>query len=696
MAVVSPHDFERLGAVEDFTAKNAFISLNNTASHRTAYARVHASEEVEAGTIALQGYIAKNCGVEAGQIIDVEVWDVSTQATIAQKIELREVGPPAIAFEQEKLQICQRLIHSGLPVAAGHTFSLPIRDKEPIFEVVAVAPAGSLVVCSPETEIILIDANIIDTPEQSGDITFNDIGGLQEPLRRIKETALLPARHPEVFVRLGVRPPKGILLYGPPGSGKTLLARAVAKSFGASFFHINGPEVLSKYYGETERRLRDIFASAANAAPSVIFIDELDAIAPSRERVSGDLEVRIVSQLLTMMDGLNQRGQVIVIGATNRLSAIDPALRRPGRFDREIEIPPPDTSGREAILRIHTRSMQLASDVCLERLARLTIGFVGADLASLCQEAALAVIRRVFSFGANGEIIQRGESLSVTEQDFQEALRMVQPSAFRELDQPEVSVTWDDIVGLESVKESLIELIEWPLVQRERMQRFGIASGQNLLLTGPPMSAKTSLVIALAKRLNISLIYIRADDLLSQWIGDAEQIIRRAFRKARLTSPSIVLIDSFEQILAFAEGGNHLLQRILGRIQYELAQIGQASNVFVVVAARSTQDHIAALQNNPAFTHVIEIEAPEVEDIRAAIKLKIGHLLATDIALDGVAERHRGLAIGQVIQFCEEAGRSALRENPDATLIESRHVDSAWNRATKILSYPMKAVSRKE
>jgi transitional endoplasmic reticulum ATPase len=676
LAVISPKDAETLGVSGRTGTGWVFVEITNATHNGTAYARLDVSEEIVPGTIGLQSYIAHNCSSKYGDVVEVTEWNAETKAQTAEAIVVKELPPQRLVYADEFDQVHERLIGSRLPVLRGHQFaSVAIRNVEPTFEVVATSPDGLPVQCGAQTAFKLVDTELINSEATLSSVAFQDIGGLEEAIRKVVEMVLLPAEHPEVFEQLGIRPPKGILLYGPPGIGKTLLARAIANAIKARFFFINGPEILAKFYGESERRLRDLFAEATKAAPSVVFLDELDALAPARERVSGDLEVRIVSQLLTLMDGLSDRGQVVVLAATNRVGAIDPALRRPGRFDREIEIRPPTPDERQAILRVHTRKMPLASDIDLMEIANRTVGYVGADLAALCQEAALAAMRRTFYF-RNEHWSSTGEQqLLVKREDFEEGFRQVQPSAFRELDRPEGMAGWEELIGLDTVKEALSEMIEWRLYHSERLQHFAITSVQSCLLLGAARTGKTSLVTALTQQLNISLVYVRSNAFIHQEGRDVERILHQAFRKARQTSPSLLVIDNFEQVFSRMDTDRDLLYHILSQLQYELGEVQHSAQTFLIVVARTDrQDVTALLERNQVFSTIVHIPKPSTGDIEQAIRNKISHVLEPGVSVEEIARALVGATVGEVLQVCEEAGRMALRECFDAQFISGTQI----------------------
>lgn len=674
LAVLCATDAARLGVPADPGAGPLHVRIVNPRTGARGFARLHVSAQAQPSRLAAQGYVLRNAGLTDGQDADVALWDPRTQAAAARSMTLdaldmvlAETDGPALARSAR-----QRLADSGLSVEAGHRFSLPLAGREVTFEVVSAAPADGPVRCTDDTDLTIVDHTVAEPIGSTArpvreTVVLEGIGGLEEPIRRIAELIVWPAEHPELFARLGITTARGIILHGPPGNGKTLLARAVARRLGAHFFAINGPEILSKYYGESEQRLRRVFEDAAREQPSVVFLDELDSIAPSRDSVSGDLEVRLVSQLLTLMDGLTGRGRVVVIAATNRPAAIDPALRRPGRFDHEVEIGPPDRDARHAILEVHTRTIPLAGGVDLPAIADLTVGYVGADLASLCQEAAMAAARRTLAHPA-ADVAE----VEVGPGDFLEGFRHVQPSAFREQRRPVPGPDWDDLVGAHEAKRALTELIDWPMSRRDRLAELGIAYGGGILLTGPPLSGKTTIVTALARRLAAALIYLPSADLISPWAGDTERLIRQAFVKARQSAPSLVFLDDFQQLQV---AGADLARRVLAQVDHELTQLSMVSAAFVVVAGR---DRAAAA--DPLFSHVVEMDPPTEADVRAVLGARLGGHLAAEVVLDQIVPRLIGLPVGRVARLCDEALTGALWEDSDKAVVRARHLAVALTR----------------
>jgi transitional endoplasmic reticulum ATPase len=519
--------------------------------------------------------------------------------------------------------------------------------------------------------------------EEVSGITYEDIGGLHEELQRIREMIELPLKHPELFRHLGIEPPKGVILYGPPGTGKTLIAKAIANETGAHFISINGPEIMSKFYGESEARLREVFQEAEQNAPSIVFIDELDAIAPKRGEVTGEVERRVVSQLLTLMDGLKSRGQVVVIGATNRIEAIDPALRRPGRFDREIRIGVPDRNGRREILLIHTRRMPLAEDVDLDELADITHGFVGADIAALVREAAMNALRRYLpEIDLEKEVIPAEvlEKIKVSREDFANALKTIQPSALREVVLEVPNVKWTDIGGLEAVKQELMEAVEWPLKYPEVFKRLGIRPPRGILLYGPPGTGKTLLAKAVATESQANFISVKGPEVLSKWVGESEKAVREIFRKARETAPCIIFFDELDSIAP--RRGFHtdagVTDRIVNQLLTEMDGIQSLKGVVVLGATNRPDILDPALLRPGRFDRVLYVPPPDKAARLAIFKIHTREMpLDEDVDLDILASVTEGYTGADIEAVVREAAMLAARENINAQKVSMRHFEKA-------------------
>jgi transitional endoplasmic reticulum ATPase len=504
----------------------------------------------------------------------------------------------------------------------------------------------------------------------------------------------LPLRHPEIFERIGIEAPKGVLLHGPPGTGKTLLAKAVANETNANFYSIGGPEIMSKFYGESEERLRQVFKEAEENAPSIIFIDEIDSIAPKREEVSGDVEKRVVSQLLTLMDGLKSRGKLVVIGATNRPNAIDPALRRPGRFDREIEIGIPDEQGRLEILQIHTRDMPLTEDVDLESIARVSHGFVGADLEALSKEAAMRSLRRILPEinleqpKIPAEILNK---IKVTRQDFDEALRDVQPSAMREVLVQKPNVKWEDVGGLQEVKEELQEAIEWPLKHEDLFTQADVQPPKGILLYGPPGTGKTMIAKAVATTSEANFISIKGPELISKWVGESEKGVREVFRKARQAAPCVVFFDELDAIAprrGGSEGDSHVTERVISQVLTEMDGLEDLKGV-VVIGATNRPDIIdEALLRPGRFDRILEVPIPDKQARKQIFQIQTRKkpLDASSVNIDRLVEVTEGMTGADIAAIVNAAAMTAIKEHienkgkSDKLMISMKHFEAALNK----------------
>ncbi len=534
--------------------------------------------------------------------------------------------------------------------------------------VTSTTPRG-IVQVTQETEIELLPQYAEPEDVRMIGVTYDDVGGLKETIDQVREMIELPLRHPELFSRLGIDPPKGVLLHGPPGTGKTLLARAVANESEAKFFPIDGPEIMGRHYGESEERLRNVFQEAQQNAPAIIFIDEIDSIAPSRENVTGEVERRIVAQLLTLMDGIEPRQNVVVIGATNRPDALDEALRRPGRFDREIIIGVPDQDGRRDVLGIHTRGMPLAEDVDLDEIARTTYGFVGADLAALCREAAIETLRRNLPrINLEEQEIPQEllENLQVTREDFQNAIKRIQPSALREIMIQVPNVTWADIGGLEQTKRALREGVELPLKDPEAFRRFGIRPAKGFLLFGPPGTGKTLLAKAVAREAEANFIATRSSNLLSKWYGESEKQVARLFQRARQVAPTVVFFDEIDSLAPQRGGGlgePAVTERVVNTILAELDGLEELQGVVVLGATNRPTLLDPALLRPGRFDEIIYVPVPDREARLHILKIQTNKMpLADDVDLQSLADRTRGYSGADLENLTRRAGLHAIRE----------------------------------
>ncbi len=625
-----------------------------------------------AGIVRLDGLLRQNAGVGLGDRVAIKKAEVKP----AKKIVLAPNVPSRYApgFDQ---YVKKNLM--GKPISKGDVLSVNVFGTPFPFAVAQLLPQG-IVIVADETEVMLREEPMKELGKIAT-ISYEDVGGLKEEVRKIREMVELPIRHPELFERLGIEPPKGVLIYGAPGCGKTLLARAVANESEAHFITLAGPEVVSKFVGEAEEKLRNIFKEAEDNAPSIIFIDELDSIAPKREEVVGEVEKRIVSQLLTLMDGLKSRGQVVVIAATNRPNSIDPALRRPGRFDREIEIGAPDKKGRKEMLQIHTRGMPLGEKVSLDELAAVTHGFVGADMQMLCKEAAMKSLQRILpKIKLGDEAVPQKvlDELKVEKDDFQNALKEVSPSALREVYIEVPNVKWEQIGGLDEVKRELKEAVELPLKHPEKFEKLGIRPVRGILLFGHPGTGKTLLAKAVATESEANFIAIRGPELLSKWIGESEKGVREVFRKARSAAPCIVFIDEIDAIVPSrgTDEGSHVTERMVNQLLTELDGIQNLKDV-VVIAATNRPDIIDPAVLRPGrFDKLIQIPLPDEATRLAILKVHSAKMpVAKDVDFAALAKTTDGYSGADLEALCREAGMHALRK--DAATVDEGHFQKA-------------------
>jgi len=642
-------------------------------------------EDANLGVIRIDGIIRKNAGVSLGD--RVTITKVETQpcerlvlSPVMAKQQKVRFGPGIEGFARRGL--------NKRPVVAGDRIFIPgmtlFAEALP-FAIVSTNPKG-IVQVLPDTEII-IKEDVVDEEEagQIQTISYEDIGGVGEALVRIREMIELPLKHPILFRRLGIDPPRGVLLHGPPGTGKTLIAKAVASETKAHFTSINGPEIISKYYGESEKQLREIFDEAAANAPAIIFIDELDSIAPKREDVTGEVERRVVAQLLTLLDGMEGRDNVVVIGATNRRDAIDPALRRPGRFDRELEIGVPDKNGREEIINIHTRGMPISDDFDIGWLLDNSYGFVGADISALVRESAMKALRRYLpEIDLDEEHIPPEvlEKMEVTMSDFRQAIKEIEPSALREiyLEVPEVS--WDEVGGLEEVKERLKESIEWPLTKPELFEHFGINPPRGILLFGAPGTGKTLIAKAIANEAKANFITIKGPELISKWVGQSEKAIREVFKKAKQSSPSIVFLDEFESIAGTrrtASGdGSDVMNRVVNQLLSSMDGVEGMEGVIVVAATNRPEMIDPALLRSGRFERVLHIPPPDTAAMKEILKIHTADMPLGRFKLNDLASSLQNYTGADIEAICREAALIAMRA--ERKTVSKKHFEQAIER----------------
>jgi transitional endoplasmic reticulum ATPase len=654
--------------------------------------------------IRMDGLVRKNCDASIGEYVKVRKSDVKEAKKVtlapAQKGFMIHISPNLL-----KQNLFMRPMNKGDIIITNPVFKTR-KNHDDIFSIFGIdieevfMPMGSetrflVVKTQPEgitqisdmTEVELLPEAVEVEAARLPSVTYEDIGGLGEIVPKIREMIEIPLRRPEVFERLGVEPPRGVLLHGSPGTGKTLIAKAVANEAGANFISVAGPEFMSKFYGESEENLRKIFDEAEKNAPSIIFIDEIDAIAPKREQVVGEVERRVVSTLLTQMDGLKSRGKVIVIAATNIPNMLDPALRRTGRFDREIEIPIPDKKGRKEILQIHTRRMPLDKDVDLEKLAEITYGYVGADIAGLAKEAAMHALRRVIpeiSSLKEDEPIPKEilEKLRVTKEDFDYALRMVPPSAMREVLVEIPKVKWGDVGGLEEVKEALKEAVEWPLKNADSFKRLGIRPPRGILLYGPPGCGKTYIVKALANEAGVNFIAVKGPEIMTMWVGESERKLRDIFRRAKQVAPAIILFDEIDALAPRRgiEVGTRVTEQVVSQLLAEMSGIEEIENV-VVIATTNRPDIVdPALLRPGRFDRLIYVPAPDEKTRLEIFKVHTREMPLKGVSLDKLAKEADGYSGADIEALAREAAMFALREDQKAKEITMKQFEKALKK----------------
>jgi len=689
-----------------------------TGKKSTAAIIIPATPDIRENLIQMDGLIRVNAGTGIGDLIKIEriSADSAKKITLAPTEEGIRIlsSPDAIRNNILNRPVVKGDILSILGAnrnptdPMGMLFGKPRSPPPSLGEIrlVVIGTSPNGIIQIKENTEIEISSEAAQITKGMPLITYEDIGGLDDAIQRIREMVELPTKYPELFHTLGIDPPKGILLHGPPGCGKTLLAKAVANESDAHFISLNGPEIMSKFYGQSEERLREIFNEAEKKAPSIIFIDEIDSIAPKREEVTGEVERRVVAQLLALMDGLKGRGSVIVIGATNRPNALDPALRRPGRFDREIEIGIPDKIGRKEILQIHTRGMPLADDVDLDELANHLHGFVGADISALTREAAMNTLRKVLpeinleKDAISDEFLRK---LRVLKADFDLALKMIEPSAMREVLMEIPDVKWDDVGGLHDVKQRLKEAVEWPLKFPDLFKKVGIRPPSGLLMYGPPGCGKTLLAKAVATESEANFISIKGPEIFSKWVGESEKAIREIFRKARQAAPSIIYFDELDAIAPQRGGnkGSQVYESVLNQLLTEMDGLEASKNVAIIASTNRPDILDPALLRPGRFDALLLVPAPAFEARLDILKVHTRNMpLAADVDLDALAQRTEHFTGADLENLCREAGMMAIRELTttslnleDPTVIENlqaevqkKHFNAVFSQITPGLS----------
>jgi transitional endoplasmic reticulum ATPase len=684
IARMGPEDMERLGVAIGDTVEVAG-KKKGVCKAMPAYKELRGQSRVQ-----LDGLMRENAGAGLDEFV------------LARKIICRPadhivLGPTNIIPASRDLKYIGSLL-DGLPTQQGdHIRATLFGSRSADFKVESTSPKGPVLI-NPTTQLVIGKSREEEKPGSG--VSYEDIGGLRPQLQRIREMIELPLRYPEVFERLGIDAPKGVLLHGPPGCGKTLIARAIAHETEASFFSVSGPEIIHKFYGESEANLRKIFEEAARKGPSIVFLDEIDAIAPKREQAVGDVEKRVVAQLLALMDGLTKRQNVIVIGATNIPNALDPALRRPGRFDREISIPIPDRYGRQEIMEIHSRGMPLAKDVDMSHLAEITHGFVGADVEALCRESAMICLRRIMpdiDFALTSIPYDDLAKLEVHMDDFISALKEVEPSAIREVFVEIPNVRWEDVGGLGETKMRLIEAIEWPLKYALLFEEANIRPPKGILLSGPPGCGKTLLAKAVANESKVNFISVKGPALLSKYVGESEKAVREVFKKARQASPCIIFFDEIDSLIpvrSSASADSHVSERVLSQFLAELDGIDDLKGVLVLGATNRPDMLDPAVLRPGRFDEVVEIPIPNSMDRREIFDVHLRNKpVAPGINRSELASRTEGFSGAEIASVCSKAALGAIRraiaqmENkpPDKVkvMIEPKDIETALSEVNK-------------
>ena len=617
-------------------------------------------EDANRGSVRLDGFQRRNAQIGLDEKVGVR----TVAAKPATKVTLAPTEPIRIMGGEEYL--AQAL--DGRVVTRGDVVSIPVMGRRFEFVVQSFAPTAEAVEVSASTKVKITEKPAKEVEAKVPRVSYEDIGGLRDEVSKVREMIELPLRHPELFERLGVEAPKGVLLHGPPGTGKTLLAKAVASETNANFYSISGPEIMSKFYGQSEENLREMFKQAEENAPSIVFIDEIDSIAPKRDEVTGEVERRVVAQLLSLMDGLSARGKVVVIGATNRPNSLDPAIRRPGRFDREIEIGIPDRDGRLEILQIHARNAPLAKDVALGALADITHGYVGADVEALVKEAAMRALRRILpdiDLEVEEVPMEVLKKLELTKDDFLQAFREMEPSTLREVLIERPNVRWHDIGGLDAAKQELAEAVEWPLKYGKLFAQAGAKPPKGVLLYGPPGTGKTLLAKAVATESEANFISVKGPEFLSKWVGESERAVRETFRKAKAAAPCVIFFDEIDAVTP--NRGNsvdgQVTERVISQILTEMDGVEELHNVTIIAATNRPDLVDPALLRPGRFDRLVYIPPPDLEARKAILDIHTkGKPLGPDVSLDEIAARSENYTGAEIAAVCNEASMLAIRD----------------------------------